>query len=643
MLRVKGYGRLLGRRRPLTKQVGGMNVKNVKKIILFAVVVLMLGLFVFAEGVANPDTLIEETIGTIPSLDPAWCYDTASVEAVSQMYDNLIQYDATSLTKYLPMISTNVPSVADGTILDNGKTYVFHIRKGVKFHNGDVLTPQDVKYSFERLLVLDRSGGAAWMIAEALFPTINGNYVDSITQWAEKFAGVKWKEMFNENGTLKSQYEDAIVKTFELMDKDFEIKGNTLIIHLPHPYPPFLSMIAHYAGWTSIEDKKWAVENGAWPGTAKDWWKYNNPTREKDPLYSIENGSGPFMLERWSRGREIVFKRFDDYWNTPAKIKYAVIRRVSEFTTRKLDLQRGNADIIYVPEQYMAQVEKMSGVRVLKGFPTLEIVSGFFNFNVNAKGKSLIGSGKLDGNGVPPDFFSDINVRKAFEYLFPYEKYINEVWNGEGMIPNSCIPKGLLGYSEDVPSYNYNLEKATEYFKKAYNGELWKKGFKFTIVYNTGNQQRRLACEMIKFYARKINPKFQINVVSELWASYLDDVFAGRLPFFVMGWTADYPDAYDFAQPFLSSFGTYGAFLGKNFRKLAQKEFNPLIVASMKTSVPEERAKIYKELATRAHNYAVELYMIQPYGHHVERTWVKGWYYNPMSLMAGLDFYKLSK
>ncbi len=614
-----------------------------KKMLFLTAIILMMGVFIFASGMANPDTIIEETTGTIPSLDPAWCYDTASVEAVSQMYDNLIQYDGTSLKNYLPMISTNVPSVKDGTILDNGKTYVFHIRKGVKFHNGDILTPEDVKYSFERLLVLDRSGGAAWMIAEALFPTIDGNYVDSITQWAEKFAGVKWKDMFDENKMLKPQYKDAIVKTFKLMDKDFEINGDTLIIHLPHPYPPFLSMLAHYAGWTSIEDKEWAIKNGAWPGTAENWWKYNNPTREKDPLYSIENGSGPFMLDRWTRGREIVFKRFDGYWNTPAKVKYAIIKRVPEFTTRKLDLQRGNTDIIYVPEQYMSQVEKMDGVRVLKGFPTLEIVSGFFNFNVNAKGKSLIGSGKLDGNGIPPDFFSDINVRKAFEYLFPYEKYINEVWNGEGMIPNSCIPKGLLGYSKDVPSYDYNLQKATEYFKKAYNGELWKKGFKFTIVYNTGNQQRRLACEMIKFYARKINPKFQINVASELWASYLDDVFAGRLPFFVMGWTADYPDAYDFAQPFLSSFGTYGAFLGKNFKKLAKKEFNPLIVASMKTSIPEERAQLYKELATKAHDYAVELYMIQPFDHHVERTWVKGWYYNPMSLMAGLDFYKLSK
>ncbi len=606
------------------------------------VFIVSLSMFVFAN-VVNPNMIIEETTGTIPSIDPAWCYDSASVEAVSQMYDNLIQYDGTSVTKFLPMISMNVPSVKDGTILDNGKTYVFHIRQGIKFHNGDILTPEDVKYSLERLLVLDRSGGAAWMVDEALLPTINGNYVDSLTQWAVKYANVKsWDDLFS-NGILKPEYEDAIAKTFKLLDSDFEIKGNDLIIHLPQPYPPFLFILAHYAGWTGVEDQKWAVDNGAWPGTADTWWKYNNPSREKDPLYSIEDGSGPFELQSWEKGRQIVFKRFDDYWAGPAKTEYAIIKPVVEFTTRKLDLQRGNADIIYVPEQYMSQVEGMKGVTVLKGFPALEVVSGFFNFNINAKGKSLIGSGKLDGKGIPPDFFSNADVRKAFEYLFPYNQYINQVWNGAGIIPNSCIPEGLLGYSKKVPSYTFDPSKATEYFKKAYNGELWKKGFSFTIVYNTGNSQRQTACEMIKFYAQKINPKFHINVIGELWASYLDDDFAGRLPFFVMGWSADYPGAYDFAQPFLSSSGTYGKFLGSNFIGIAKKEFDPLIVSSMKTTVPDEVEQIYAELAQRAHDDAAELYMVQPTVHQVQRSWIHGWAYNPMSLTSGIDFYKLSK
>ena len=44
-----------------------------------------------------------------------------------------------------------------------------------------------------------------------------------------------------------------------------------------------------------------------------------------------------------------------------------------------------------------------------------------------------IGSNKLDGNGVPPTFFDDVHIRKAFAYAFDWDTVINEVWNGEAV------------------------------------------------------------------------------------------------------------------------------------------------------------------------------------------------------------------
>jgi peptide/nickel transport system substrate-binding protein len=611
-----------------------------KKVLVVLAAVLLIGAMV---GMAT--TVVEETIGTIATLDPAWSYDTASGEAIWQLYDNLIQYKGSSLKDFVPMISTNVPSEKDGTILDNGRTYVFHIRQGVYFHNGDILTPEDVKYSLERTIIFDRSGGPTWMLAEPLLKEIGGAYVDSIEAWATKLAGVKkFDELFVKDSTTpkNEQYKQALIDAFNMLDKDFEIKGNDLIIHLPHPYPPFLFILAHGANWSAIIDKKWAIDNGAWDGRADTWWKYHNPTREKDPLYSIENGSGPFTLERWTKGREIVFKRFDHYWAGPAKIEYGVIRRVQEFTTRKLDLMQGNADMIYVPEQYMSQVEKLPGVTIVKNLPELVIDDVFFNWNINAKGNPYLGSGKLDGKGIPADFFSDINVRKAFEYLFPYKTYIDQVLNGQAIVPNGCIPKGMLGYDPNVPpTYHQDLAKATEYFKKAYNGELWKKGFTMTVVYNSGNVARRTAAEMIRAFARKINPKFNVQIKSELWASFLDDYLAGKLPLFALGWLADYPDPYDFAQPFYGSTGAYGSTLGKNYVAWAEKNMDALINESMKTTDPAKRAEIYKELNQKAYDIAYAIWTAQPMGHHVQRADLKGWYYNAMR--PGVDFYSLYK
>ncbi len=607
-----------------------------KKLLLFTVIILSTALVLFATT-----TIVEETIGEVNTLDPDWCYDTSSGEAIWQIYENLLRYNGKT---FVPKLSTNVPNVKDGTILDNGKTYIFHIRKNVFFHNGDLLTPQDVVYSLERSLIFDRSGGPSWMLAEPIFPKINGSYVDSIEKWAIKLAGVKKFSDLFVNGTKKpknEKYRQALIGAFNLMAKAFEIKGNDVIIHLPHIYPPFLAAIDTVYGG-SILDEKWAIKQGAWDGKADDWWKYHNPSRQQDPLYAVTNGTGPFMLLRWSKGREIVFERFDKYWGGPAKIQYAIIRRVNEFTTRKLDLMRGNADIINVPAQYLKQVENIPDVKVLSGFPSLRVMAMFFTWTINAKGNPYVGSGKLDGNGIPPDFFANKDVRLGFEYLFPHKTYINSIWYGQAITPNGALPTTVLGYDPKVPpTYHQDLSKAAEYFKKAYGGQLWKKGFKFTIVYNTGNVQRRVACEMLKTYAEKINPKFRISIANELWSSFLTDLLARRLPMYAVGWGGAVADPYYFAQPFYASSGTLGSFLGKAYVDWAKSNMDPLVRESMETLDASKRAKIYRELNVKAYNNALYLWLSQPLAFEVQRKEVKGWTFNPTR--PGIDFYELSK
>ncbi|MGC9213757.1 MAG: ABC transporter substrate-binding protein, partial [Athalassotoga sp.] len=100
-----------------------------KSLVILMILLLVIAFVALAESVVNPDTIVEEEIGPLVTLDPVWAYDTASGEAIFQLYNDLVQYDGTSTVKLAPMLSTNVPSVADGTILDNGTTYVFHIRQ----------------------------------------------------------------------------------------------------------------------------------------------------------------------------------------------------------------------------------------------------------------------------------------------------------------------------------------------------------------------------------------------------------------------------------------------------------------------------------------------------------------------------------
>lgn len=114
---------------------------------LFAVVVAVMVVFAAtAYAATDPDTFVFVTFGQPDTLDPAECYDTASGEIIHQIYDNLIAYEGSSLDVLIPMLATEVPSVENGLISEDGTIVKFPIREGVKFHNGEVLTPEDVEH-----------------------------------------------------------------------------------------------------------------------------------------------------------------------------------------------------------------------------------------------------------------------------------------------------------------------------------------------------------------------------------------------------------------------------------------------------------------------------------------------------------------
>ena len=331
---------------------------------------------------------------------------------------------------------------------------------------------------------------------------------------------------------------------------------------------------------------------------------------------------------------------FDDYWAGAPAIKHAVIKTVEEWGTRRLMLESGDADIVYVPRQYLSQVEGMDGVRIVRDLPALQNAVVFFNSGVT-EGSKYVGSGQLDGNGIPLDFFADVNVRKAFCYAFDYQTYIDEAWLGQAIQPTGPIVKGLAYYPENSPVYTYDLAKAEEYFKKAYDGQVWAKGFKMTAVYNSGNDQRKTALEILRDNIESLNPKFHIDVVGVQWSSFLDALVGGQMPVYMLGWLADYPDPHNFVVPYMSSTGTFSGFQGEALVNLAKEKFDPLIEKGITQLAPEDRRATYAELQKLAYDYAIDIFPVQATGLHVERTWVKGWYYNPMR--PGTDFYSLSK
>ncbi|HPO95474.1 MAG TPA: ABC transporter substrate-binding protein, partial [Elusimicrobiales bacterium] len=168
--------------------------------------------------------------GEITSLDPVYSYDAITHGTLINIYDTLIAFDGENLDKFIPLISEKVPDFSNGLISKDGLVYKFPIRKGIKFHNGENLTPEDVKYSILRFAVSDVSGGPSSLLLEPLF---------GITSVRDEKGNIK---------ISKSDFENA-VKT----------ENDNVLIKLKKPFAPFLSIMAR---WSYIMNKNWAISNG---------------------------------------------------------------------------------------------------------------------------------------------------------------------------------------------------------------------------------------------------------------------------------------------------------------------------------------------------------------------------------------------
>ncbi|MFQ5795587.1 MAG: ABC transporter substrate-binding protein [Candidatus Bipolaricaulia bacterium] len=523
--------------------------------VVFLSLVLVVGLFAGAQQIKNPSIYIHATISGAETMDPAFSYDTASATAIFNVYETLIFYKGSSVTDFDPMLATSWEVSADGL------TYRFPIRQGVRFHNGARLTPEDVEYSFERTLIQDRSGGPVWILLEPLLGV--GTIEDLALEIAEGMG--ETVEEFSEIS------EAALRETFNRVDAAVEVEGDNVVFRLTQPFAPFLSTLL--GNWGSIVNRDWVIGAGGWPGTVGTWVQYHDPQTEESVLYNRMNGTGPFKLERFVPQEEVVLIRNDDYWREPAQVERAIIKYVDEWSTRLLMLQNGDADSIWVPRQFITQVQPLVDqgvVDVFTDLPAVSLRNLFFNYNVIAEGNPYIGSGQLDGNGIPPNFFSDINVRKGFAYSFDPDIFIQDVYFGEAKQVTGPIPEGLPFFDENAPLYGFDPEKAEEHFRAAWGGQLWDNGFQLTILYNTGNVERRVAAEMLEFNIEALNPKFQIDIQDVAWPTYIGSSVRNQLPVFIIGWLEDYHDPHNWVVPYMASFGTFVGWQGIGAEGLAE-------------------------------------------------------------------------
>ncbi len=563
-----------------------------KKLCIFISLVFALALMSDSALAGDPNTFVKATYGTVRTLDVATAYDTTSGMRLRNIYETLVEFDGESTERFRPLLATEVPSVENGGISKDGRVYTFNIRKGVKFHEGQTLTPADVEYSLERNMIVDQEGGPSWMMLEA------------VTGYG---------------GTRKDG--KIIPGVFEKIMDAIEVKGNKVVITLPAAYPPLMGML-QYAG-QSIYNKSWAIANGAWDGTLANAAKYNGPDFNTEPLQNVANGTGAYKLKSWEKSNQFVFERFDGYWGQRPAIKTAIVKYVPEWTTRKLMLQNGDADTVTVDNTYYPEVKAMKGLKIHL-VPQLGVSMAFMNQKINMTANPDVGSGKLDGNGIPSNFFADINVRRAFQHAVDYRAMREDVANG--LIHNPRSPNVIgLPYYKKVPLPDFDLEKAAAFMKKAHGGKVWEKGFKMTITHNTGNTLREAAAMMMAENISSLNPKFQIEVRNVQWKDYTVKYRQGLYPIFIIGWGADYPDPHNFLYTFMHSNGVYGKHMG-----VAYGDVDKLCDEGIQNADPAVRKRVYHKLQDIWYDRALAVGVYQNILVKAYREETTGFVPNPM-------------
>jgi peptide/nickel transport system substrate-binding protein len=591
---------------------------------MWGVVFAVAFMLVAAAGIAqertvkSPDTLVTARPGAMDTLDPHYVGDIGSSIFLGNIYGGLLRHPRFgSVNDVEADLATVVPTAENGlvTVAADGVTYIdFPIRQNVMFHNGATLTPEDIVYTFRRIMVTDVGFGADFR--EILLGNPDINY------WLDE-AGL-----------------DAF---WEAITRAVVAKGSTVEFRLPQPNVVFLNLFADGGRYNAIMNEAWCIEQGCWPNTKESIPDYAFVTKADNPLHTRTNGTGPFKLVSWDVGSSVTLERFDDYWEGPARLKTVIRRAIPEWGTVRSLLEQGDVDIVSPEAWYIPQLIGLGGVRLTYNYESLTVTFLLMNQNIDPT-SSAVWSGQLDGQGIPPDFFSDLDVRKAMNYAFDRDAAL-QAGGGLGQLMKTMVPPAVQFYDDDQPYYSYDPAMAAEHFKAAWGGEAWENGFKFTIYWSSLVPTWETYAQILEAGVEALNPKFQVEIQGLEWPSFLEGWWAGLSPFggpfpmYTLGNIYTSTDA-SMVGSVMSSTGAFGGTCG--YSELARAEFDPLLAAGVQTFDVEARRGIYEELQHLCYEHALIIPSHVSGTVFATRDWVQG-FYMLESWRRGTDFYPIWK
>ncbi len=348
--------------------------------------------------------LVLSTVTDPKSFNPIVAQETSTTQITGYIFEGL--------TRTHPATLEVLPNLAKGwEASDDGKEWIFHLRRDVKWSDGEKFTARDVIFTFNDL------------IYNSNIPTSSR---DIFTVEGEKI-------------------------TVEKID-DYAVKFT-----LPFTFAPFLRALSHEI----LPAHKYAslVENGEFT------FSMGLDTKPVDIV-----GTGPFRLVKYFPGERVILERNAFYWKKDSceeqlpyldKILFIILanpdRSMLKFLEGEIDHYSARPQDLGI----LGPDREKGNFTIYNAGPSLG--SNFLVFNQNPglnphTNKSFVKPYKLK-------WFKNKDFRKAISYAINREKIIDILMNGLGMPQHSSVsPANIYYYNNKVKKYSYDPKKAKDIF-----------------------------------------------------------------------------------------------------------------------------------------------------------------------------------
>jgi len=363
-----------------------------------------------SPSVPNGGTIVMEETATPDTIDPAVAYDY-SEEAVQLVYQGLMVFSTNSTNPVVPYIAESYNISADGL------TYNFQIRNNITFSNGDPVNAYVFWYSIYRSAIMAQPPSS--LISAALNTT-----------------GVTADQLNTYNSTTPPA---SLLTIMEIPNNAITVTGPySLQFHLMSAYSAFLATLTQPQS-SAVDPVVVSAHGGVVAGQPNSWMTVNGV------------GTGPWLISV-TPGVETDYKKNPTYWGgTPVfestpHLDEVVCKAVPDTLTRLEDLEHGSAQLALVDFGVTPQVVGQSGLY----FPNI--------------------GGQMGVNFVGMDVWkfplNNILIREAIAHAIN-ETAILPIWRGFAQQYVGPIPKGVLGYNNNLQPYSYNLTLAKQLLAQA--------------------------------------------------------------------------------------------------------------------------------------------------------------------------------